>query len=60
MRGVMGHVTVNEGIRAASWIEDGVAHALDLECAVAGDPRCADDAYLLGLIEGLVFAGGGR
>ena len=53
MRGGTGHVTVNEGIRVATWIEGGITYALDLECAQAGDPRCADDAYLLSLVEEL-------
>src|SRR5688572_8190755 len=53
IRGGTGYVTVNEGIRVATWTENGVAYALDLECAVAGDARCADDAYLLSLVEEL-------
>jgi hypothetical protein len=59
MRGTTGHVTVNESIRTASWIEGGVAHALDLECADPADPRCADDTLLLSLVEGLSVVGGG-
>jgi hypothetical protein len=53
IRGGNGYVTVNEGIRVATWTEDGVAYSLDLECAQAGDPRCADDTYLLSLVEEL-------
>jgi hypothetical protein len=60
LRGTRGFVTVNEGIRSASWLENGVAYALDVECADAADTRCADDAYLLGLVEGLGFVGGRR
>jgi hypothetical protein len=54
-----GYVTVNEGIRTASFIEDGVAYAVDVECATAGDPHCASDAYVLELTNGLVKVGGG-
>jgi hypothetical protein len=53
MRGTVGYTTVNEHIRTATWIEGGVAHALDLECAVPTDARCADEALLLSLVESL-------
>ncbi len=53
LRGGSGHVTRNEGIWTASWIEDGVAFALDLECADGTDPRCADERHLLELVEAL-------
>jgi hypothetical protein len=53
MRGGTGQVTVNEGVRTATWIEDGVAHALDVECGRPDDARCADDRFLLSLVDGL-------
>jgi hypothetical protein len=58
LRGGTGLVTVNEGIRTASFTENGVAYALDVECAAHDDPRCADDAFLTALVEGLAFVGG--
>lgn len=54
-----GHVTVNEGIRTVSFDEDGVAYAVDVECASAGDSHCAGDGYVLELTNGLVKVGGG-
>ena len=53
MRGTVGYTTVNEGIRTATWIDGGIAHALDLECADPTDARCADDTLLLDLVESL-------
>lgn len=58
IRGSMGFVSVNEAIRTASWIENEVAYAVDLECATADDRRCQDDRYLLDLVEHLVVVGG--
>lgn len=49
-----------DDIRTVTWTENSVAYAVDLECAVAGDPRCADDSFLFAQIEALVVAGGGR
>lgn len=53
MRGTSGYVSMNEGIWTATWIEQGVAYALDVECAQAGDARCADEGYLMSLVETL-------
>lgn len=51
------YVTQNEGIQMASWIEDGVAWALDVECdAVERDARCASDTYVRELAESLARA----
>ena len=58
LRGVEGHVTVNEGIRSASWIEGGVAYTADLECGDPEAPECASEAGVVALVEGLVYAGG--
>jgi len=58
IRGTRGFVTQETGIWSATWIENGVAYSADLECAVAGDDRCASEAFLMELVEGLVFVGG--
>lgn len=58
MRGTQGLVTVNEGIESASWMELGVSYALDVECEARDDVRCADDKYLLTVVEGLKYVGG--
>jgi hypothetical protein len=58
LRGVRGFVSVNEGIRTASWVENGVAYALDVECADPSDARCADEAYVVALAGSLAYVGG--
>lgn len=58
LRGTKGFVSVNEGIRTASWIENEVAYSVDVECAAADDARCQDDRYLLDLVAHLVVVGG--
>lgn len=59
LRGTMGFVTENEGIRSASWRENGVAYSVDLECETPTDARCADDTLVTSIVEGLSFVGGG-
>ena len=56
----LGFVTQNEGIRAASWHEGNVAYSVEVECAQAGDARCANGDFVLGVAQGLVFVGGGE
>jgi hypothetical protein len=51
-------VTQNEQIWSASWIEGGVAYAIEVECSSLPDPRCADDAYLRKLTARLGYLGG--
>jgi len=51
-------ITENEGIRVATWFENGVAYSADVECATTSDPRCRDNAYLLSVVRDLVFVGG--
>ena len=51
-------ITENEGIRVATWFENGVAYSADVECATTTDARCKDNAYLLALVRDLVFVGG--
>ncbi|MBX3204695.1 MAG: hypothetical protein KF764_06470 [Labilithrix sp.] len=59
LRGVRGFVSINESVRTTSWIENGVAYSLDVECADPADTRCAEEAFALDVIEHLGFAGGG-
>lgn len=55
IRGGLGHLTQNEGIRSASWIERGVAYTADLECSDAQVPECSSDGGYLRLLDSLVF-----
>ncbi len=59
IRETQGFVSTNEGIRTASWIENGVAYSVDVECADPTDARCTNEAFALDVIEHLAFAGGG-
>jgi hypothetical protein len=54
-----GFVTVNEGIRSASFIENGVAYSVDVECAEHTDVRCTSEAFVTELTNQLVYVGGG-
>lgn len=58
LRDKKGFVTVESNIWQASWHEAGVAHSLHVECAVAGDGRCADDKFLVSMVESLAHVGG--
>jgi hypothetical protein len=58
VRGKPAFVTENEGIVSASWLEDGIAYALDVECYDRGDARCRSEAFVLELGRKLVFVGG--
>lgn len=60
VRGVRALLFEVDDIRTVTWVEDSVAYAADLECAVAGDARCADANYLLGIVDSLVVAGGSQ
>lgn len=53
-----GFVSVNEGIRTASWIENGAAYSVDVECSDARDERCKSDDFLLSVVAELAFIGG--
>ena len=53
-----GFVTVNEGIRSASFIENGAAYTVDVECASVADARCQSDAFVVELVDRLVYVGG--
>ena len=54
VRGVSVYVSENEGIKSATWIENGTAFALDVECASDQDARCTSNAYLLERVQRLV------
>lgn len=54
LRGVPVYVTENEGIKTATWIENGTAYALDIECASDRDERCVSADYILNVVKGLV------
>lgn len=58
VRGAPAFVTTNEGIWSATWMENGVSYALDLECASPDAEACASDALLLELAAQLVYVGG--
>lgn len=59
LRGTRGFSSVNEGIRTTSWIENGVAYSVDIECADPTDERCVGEAFALDVVEHLAFVGGG-
>ncbi len=58
VRGTKGFVSVNEGIRTVSWIENGAAYSVDVECADLRDARCASDQFVLEVVDQLTFVGG--
>jgi hypothetical protein len=53
-----GFVTTNEGIRTASWIENGAAYSVDVECSDTADARCHGDDFLLSIVAQLSYVGG--
>lgn len=54
-----GFVTENDAIRTVSFVENGAAYAIDVECENRGDGRCTDPSFALGVANALGFAGGG-
>ncbi|XXT16883.1 hypothetical protein WME94_42300 [Sorangium sp. So ce429] len=58
VRGEPAFITANEGIWTASWTENGVSYALDVECAAPESPACASDALVRELASELVYVGG--
>lgn len=58
LRHTDGLITRNEGIWSASWIEHGVAYALELECAPVDAPPCDSPAGVEAWTESLVYVGG--
>lgn len=57
--GLRAHLTENEGIRVASWMENEVSYAVDLECESPEAPMCASDKEVVAIANGLVHVGGG-
>lgn len=55
---IRGFVTINEGIRTASWIENGTAYSVDVECSEHTDLRCQNEDFLLSVVAQLTFVGG--
>lgn len=58
LRRTTGFVTQNERVWVASWIENNVAYTVEVECDKASDARCADDSFVIGLANELVYVGG--
>lgn len=59
LRNTKGFVSVNENIRTASWIENGAAYSVDVECSdVQHDSRCQSDDFLLSIVAQLTYVGG--
>lgn len=58
LRGAKGFVSVNEGIRTASWIENGAAYSVDVECSDHRDARCQSDEFLVSIVTQLTYIGG--
>ena len=50
-------VTQNETIWSVTWIENGVAYDLGLECESPTMPECQDGAFAMGLAEDLAYVG---
>ena len=54
-----GFVSVNEGIRTASWMENGAAYSVDVECSdLRNDARCQSDDFVLAVVAQLTYVGG--
>ena len=58
LRGTRGFVSVNEGVRTASWIENGAAYSVDVECSDVHEARCESEDFLLSVVAQLTFVGG--
>lgn len=55
---IRGFVSINENIRTASWIENGAAYSVDVECSDVRDARCQSDEFLLSIVAQLTYIGG--
>lgn len=58
VRGKEGFVTQNEGIWSATWIENGVAYSLEIECDDFEMPACSGPEPITELAESLIYVGG--
>lgn len=54
VRGVPFYITQNEGVKTATWIENGTAYALDIECTRQADERCRSTDYIKSILGSLV------
>jgi hypothetical protein len=52
------HLTHNEGIWSVSFIENGAAYAVEVECDEPFAGPCSDEAFVVELAESLVYVGG--
>lgn len=59
VRGGAGFVSENEGIRTATFVENGIAYAVDVECERRDDTRCTEDTFVLEIASALAYVGGG-
>jgi hypothetical protein len=58
VRGLPGRVQQAHGIWLLSWIENGTAYSLELECTSPELPPCENDAQARALADALVHVGG--
>jgi hypothetical protein len=58
VRGTDAFVTQNEGVWSVSFFEHGASYVVELACDDPRDARCADDALVRSLAEGLSHVGG--
>ena len=54
IRGLPGHLTENEGILSAAWIERGTSYTADLECGDVEADECSAEGFLR-LLDTLAF-----
>ncbi len=58
VRGKPAVVSETDQIWTASWVENGVAYALSVECGQAGDRRCGSKDYVVEVADALAYIGG--
>lgn len=58
LRGGDGFIGMNEGIRTASFNENGAAYSVDVECSDHADERCAKEDFIVDVVNRLVYVGG--
>jgi hypothetical protein len=58
IRGNGGYISQNEAIWAVSWIENGAAYSVELECDDPSASACANPDRVLALVDAMVFVGG--
>jgi hypothetical protein len=61
LHGQRAHITRNEEIVSATWVEGGVYYTVDVECSkVSADERCSRDTFVSAIADGLVKLGGAK